>query len=164
MIKRAKNSYYKNVCVTHSKDQKKLFTIINKLLHKHHELSLPDCESDEELANNFSHFFSEKISLIRDSFDLSGRGTYTEPETAQHHLTFFPLASEEEISHTLLNYSVRSCGLDPVPTSLLKNCSTAIVPLFTNIINHSLESGIVPDNFKTAHVRPVLSNFLIIMY
>lgn len=31
-----------------------------------------------------------------------------------------------------------------------------IVPLFPNIINHSLESGIVPDNFKTTHIRAVL--------
>ncbi|KAJ8049803.1 hypothetical protein HOLleu_02710 [Holothuria leucospilota] len=57
LIKSAKLNYYKNLCATHSKDQKKLFNIINKLLHKRHEISLPDCESDEELANKFSHFF-----------------------------------------------------------------------------------------------------------
>ena len=85
------------------RESKKLFNIINKLLHKHHEISLPDCESDEELANKFSHFFSDKISRIRDGFDMSVNETYTEHDSAHHYLTDFSLASEDEVYEILSN-------------------------------------------------------------
>lgn len=111
---------------------------------------------DEELANNFIHFFSDKISQFRDGFDLSMSGTYAEPETVYHCLMDFTLASKDEIFNILCNSSVKFCELDPICILFERKCFSVIIPYATNIINHSLESRIVPDNLKIAHVHPLL--------
>ena len=52
----------------------------------------------------------------------------------------------------------KSCGLDPKPTPLMKQCLLKLVPVITKIINFSLLSGIVPDAFKHATVTRLLKN------
>ena len=51
---------------------------------------------------------------------------------------------------------ILSKRLHPLPTWLLKLCSSELVAVITAIINSSLESSTVPDAFKQAVVRPVL--------
>ena len=46
--------------------------------------------------------------------------------------------------------------LDPIPTSLTKECLSDLLPLITRIVNSSLCSGVVPPQFKQAVVTPVL--------
>ena len=48
--------------------------------------------------------------------------------------------------------------LDPVPSTLLKYILDLALPSITAIKNSSLQSGIVPDSFKEAVVRPLLKN------
>ena len=48
--------------------------------------------------------------------------------------------------------------LDPLPTSLLKECIEECLPIITDIINLSLRSGIFPDQFKHAIVSPLIKN------
>ena len=50
----------------------------------------------------------------------------------------------------------KSCDLDPIPTSVLSHCLDEIIPIVTSIMNNSLSSGIVPDCFKHALVKPLL--------
>uniref|UniRef100_A0A671VP79 Reverse transcriptase domain-containing protein n=1 Tax=Sparus aurata TaxID=8175 RepID=A0A671VP79_SPAAU len=49
-----------------------------------------------------------------------------------------------------------TCSLDPMPTTPVKSSLPAQCPLIMEIINSSLESGIVPSTFKTASVTPIL--------
>jgi hypothetical protein len=49
----------------------------------------------------------------------------------------------------------KSSGLDPIPTWLLKQ-SPPLIPALTNIVNHSLSTGVMPDTLKVAQVTPVL--------
>ena len=39
------------------------------------------------------------------------------------------------------SWVIRSCDLDPISTTLLKNCKIALLPTITNIINFSLSTG-----------------------
>ena len=48
------------------------------------------------------------------------------------------------------------CDLDPIPTSLLKLCSSFLVPTITNIINLSFSTGVCPDHFKSSLIVPHL--------
>ena len=48
------------------------------------------------------------------------------------------------------------CPLDPMPTSLVKQCSDELLPITTKIINSSLSAGHFPSSFKTAEVIPLL--------
>jgi hypothetical protein len=48
------------------------------------------------------------------------------------------------------------CDLDPIPTSLLKQCLSVLLPSITNIVNLSLSSGTFPDQFKHSVIKPLL--------
>ena len=49
-----------------------------------------------------------------------------------------------------------SCGLDPIPTSLLKEHISILLPIITKMINLSLETGEFPTEWKLAFVKPLL--------
>ena len=49
-----------------------------------------------------------------------------------------------------------SCWLDPVPTWLVKSCLDVLAPSITEMVNVSLLSGYVPENWRTAVVIPLL--------
>ena len=50
----------------------------------------------------------------------------------------------------------KTCSLDPVPTWLIKSCLDELCPVFTHIVNCSLETGSMPSVLKKAVVRPLL--------
>ena len=54
------------------------------------------------------------------------------------------------------NCSSSSCELDPIPTWLLKQCLPEVLPALTNIVNLSLENGLVPPDLKKAIVKLLL--------
>ena len=62
----------------------------------------------------------------------------------------------QEVEKLLMWSPAKSCGLDPVPTWLLKQHAECLVPIITNIVNISLADGVFPDHFKTAHVFPLI--------
>ena len=64
--------------------------------------------------------------------------------------------AEDDMRMLIANSKSTSCCLDPIPTHLLKSCSEPLIPVITNIINSSLESGIFPDSWKEAVVIPLL--------
>lgn len=52
--------------------------------------------------------------------------------------------------------SLTSCELDPVPASVFSQCLPQLLPVITDIVNTSLQTGSFPSAFKTAIVRPLL--------
>ena len=56
----------------------------------------------------------------------------------------------------ILLSSNASCRLDPVPTWLVKSCLDVLAPSITEMVNLSLLSGCVPENWRTAAVIPLL--------
>jgi len=58
-------------------------------------------------------------------------------------------------SHSSNSFS----DLDPIPTSLLKQCLFALLPTLTNTINLSLVSGTFPDQFKSCSAIPLLKKY-----
>src|SRR6218665_3854688 len=55
-------------------------------------------------------------------------------------LSTFQLTSETEIFHLLQSLPNKQCELDPIPTSLLKDCASILVPVITKIVNFSLST------------------------
>ena len=64
--------------------------------------------------------------------------------------------TDELIRELTLKSPTKSCMLDPIPTSLTKQCLDALVSSITFIVNASLSTGIVPPQFKQAIVTPLL--------
>ena len=50
----------------------------------------------------------------------------------------------------------KSCDLDPIPSPLFLGCLDKLTPVITDIINTSLISGVVPQCFKLALMKPLL--------
>ena len=77
------------------------------------------------------------------------------------HFSCTPLWGFESVTNeTVLSswnkiMSLKTCILDPIPTSLLFECSNEIVPLLTAIVNQSLSTGIFPSCMKAAMVKPL---------
>jgi hypothetical protein len=71
-------------------------------------------------------------------------------------LTQFQCLSDSEVLKLVEKSPTKSCKLDVIPTSLLKDLKQDMVPVLTKIVNQSLTSGIVPSALKNAIVTPVL--------
>ena len=62
----------------------------------------------------------------------------------------------DEISKLLSDSPETNCDLDPMPTSLLKQCSSVFLPTITIIIDLSLSTSIFPDQCKNCSIHPHL--------
>ena len=49
----------------------------------------------------------------------------------------------------------KSCGLDKIPTNILKDCNEIIAPYLTHIYNCSISTANFPDDWKIARVSPI---------
>ena len=137
------------------KTTKELFQTTDHLMRHQTSSSLPPGE-DKELCNQFLLTFNNKIDNIR---TFLGNDTPLpdehEPSTGNT-MTEFCYVTEEEITKCVKASSPKTCDLDPIPTSLLKEYTMELVPYITKIINESLATGVVPDIFKRAIVTPLL--------
>ena len=68
----------------------------------------------------------------------------------------FESISQDGIRRVIARAPTKSCTLDPMPTSLLKNSLDVVLPTITDIINPSLLTGVFPSTFKSAVVVPLL--------
>ena len=88
-------------------------------------------------------------------------------------MNVFERASKDENKNPILSSSSKSCDLDPIPISVLKNClDILITPIteifniskktstFPEIINISKKTSTFPKNFKEAHVRALLKKHI----
>ena len=111
-----------------------------------------------ELCIRFSAFFKAKVADIRANIVAST--VAVTPRTCSPFLNGSTLCSFDEVTTSALLAIISkskptSCSLDPIPTPLLKACSTTVVQLLTTLINKSLQTGEVPVHFKTAVVTPL---------
>ena len=70
-------------------------------------------------------------------------------------LTFDP-ATPAEIKKLIMTTKPTQCPLDPMPTTILKQCIDALLPVMTQIVNLSMEKGVMPSQLKKALVKPLL--------
>ena len=161
VIKTAQKDFYVNKLSENKHDFKKVFKIANKLLFRIEEMPLPPCEDKKTLANQFNSFFMTKIEKIMKT--LVPTNTHpsnpvyleSEIETAVILHEFMPITLDAT-KKLILSAAPKSCKLDPIPTSLLRNHIDVLAPVIQKIINISITNGIVPANMKEALIRPLL--------
>ena len=102
-------------------------------------------------------FFNQKIHNIHQHLHHNlPPPPQPEPPLPCHPFSSFLLPSLTDISDLIHKSKPTTCQLDPLPTTLVKSCSTSLLPLISAIIDSSLSSGVVPSAFKTAAVTPIL--------
>ena len=158
-IFKSKMDYYSSLVYPAESDSKTLFRTITRLLHRKAEKLFPVSSSAVDLANNFIHFFEEKIVNIRSNLGTPVipdffRTLDTSPLTCQ--LVNFAPPSNIELSNIANNIILKSCILDPLPATLLKQHFDLLLPIILKIVNLSLESGHFPSSLKTAVLSPLL--------
>ena len=164
-IRIAKLIYNKTLVSNCGRDQKKIFSVANKLLGKQSTNVYPREESDEQCANNFIQFFTKKVVKIHSELtdqrnellaqhpDILNQMTN---EPTSHQLQEFEQTSNPEIKNIVVALANKQCELDPLPTWLLKSIIDMIAPTITKIVNISLSTATMPSSLKTAIVRPIL--------
>ena len=154
-MSKTKNEYYTNMVSASQGDPRKLWSTMNKILHRTKVPSLPDHDNISSLAKSFGNYFKEKIEKIRLSFpDVTEIIPSTRTINAELHC--FRLLSEKEIHKIITSSPTKTCDLDPIPTFLLKQHLDILITPITSLVNLSLQSGTFPSDFKIAHVCPLL--------
>ena len=123
--------------------------------------TLPNEKDPEILAERFNNFFTAKIGKIMvglvptNSYPFEESYIETKPQTNLTFSEFSPL-TQEDARHLVKKSATKSHTLDSILTSLLKDHLDEFIPILTDIINSSLQSGTFPDDLKNAAVRPLL--------
>ncbi|WP_419601160.1 hypothetical protein, partial [Thiolapillus sp.] len=143
---------------------KELYRLTNNLLGKCTSTPLPSVYPTDQLPQAFSDFFVNKVRQIRDSIDRQvvhpPSHSLCERRFSGTPLCGFETVTQEAVLKCMKKMSPKTCVLDPIPTSLLFECSDQVVPLLTTIVNQSLATGIFPSCMKSAVVKPLLKKTL----
>ena len=163
VVSDAKSTFY-NFKVSTSSAVKELYRLTNNLLRKCTSTSLPSVYPTDQLPQVFSDFFVSKVRQIRDSIDRQvvhpPSHSLCERRFSGTPLCGFETVTQEAALRCMKKMSPKTCILDPIPTSLLFECSDQVVPLLTTIVNQSLATGIFTSCMKSVVVKPLLKKTL----
>ena len=154
---KAKSDYHTRMISNNPETPRHLWNCINQILHILHAPSLPKHVSLKPLCDSFYDYFRDTVRLIRSTFsDHASNRVNVDPPLINSPLAAFTHATVEEVRKIIMSSPNKSCDLDPLHTTLLKACLDSLVNPITNIINTSLCSGMLPDDFKQVQVSPLL--------
>ena len=83
---------------------------------------------------------------------------YEETEDCRPSWKDFAIVSEEEIVSVIKSMSNKHCDLDPLPTSVVKECVRELAPVLTAMVNQSLQKSTVAESLQKALVFPTIKN------
>ena len=124
----------------------------------------PPCENDCILADEFATFFATNIDTLHndllvkkkaliDSTECVTDEVLTMSSTKFSTFTEMKLDDIRELAATVFS---KSCVLDPLQSSIIKQCTDLLLPTITNIVNLSLREGCMPTCLKSAVLSPLL--------
>ena len=140
------------------------FIITKNIMGDTGTTDMPSFVSPGALAQRFSDHFIDKVRHIRqgmcdrdDNHSSVTRAALSDDVCFDGVplINFMPI-TESDVERLVAVAPCKTCELDPIPTWLLKQCSSELVPLITTIINASLTKSVVPPDFKRAVIRPLL--------
>ena len=131
---------------------------MNKLLKSNSLNKFPSLISSEKLPDEFANFFKTKIDNIHKSLQSNSNICHNE-NIAFDGIPFdqFVLVSPDLIRVLIQSLNSTTCTLDPISTSVLKQCSSGVTCSIASIVNKSLESSTVPPDLKKAIISPLLT-------
>ena len=105
-------------------NQENLFKVMNLILNRKVDSPFPCHDSDQELADDFGHFFVEKISNIDQKVNqavcyLTETRPISESRMFHTKLSCFTPLLTRDVCQLMKEAPNKSCQLDPLPTWLL---------------------------------------------
>ena len=156
VIDQEKRNHYQSIIAENHGNTKQLFSVVHLLLGKSKTTPLLSDKSASELCSLFGDFFVEKISKIRNSIPTESNDDNPEVPACSSTMAFFETVAVEEITKLVTSMTNKSCELDPMPTSFVKEAIGTLAPIITDIVNGSLTSGVFPSCYNEALVTPLL--------
>ena len=157
-LDKAKVSYLNTEIESHKGNSKYLFQLVTDLTGNIIENKMPHTDEDETpLEEKFADFFINKIQTIRndlEDFPLFD-ATKIERNYDTSELIQFDEVSTPDVLNEINKLECKSCELDSMPTKFIKSHTDIFLESITTIINMSLQSGIFPESWKTAILRPL---------
>ena len=110
-----------------------------------------------EACEEHALFFNNKITSIRASIisdvNADGLRKHCKKDATMGNFTCITLV---DLCKTVTECNSSTSCIDPVPTAFFKRVFDSVSSHVLKIINTSLQTGIFPDAFKTAVVKPLL--------
>ena len=156
LIDQEKRNHYQSIIAENHGNTKQLFSVVHLRPGKSKTTPLPSDKSASELCSLFGDFFVEKISKIRNFIPTKSNDDNPEVPECSSTMALFETVSVEEITKLVTSMTNKSCELDPLPTSFVKEAIGTLAPIITDIVNGSLTSGVFPYCYKEALVTPLL--------
>ena len=156
-----KKEYFKNMVENSKGNPRTLWQLVNRNLDRKQSNPLPDYTDDlPKLAADFNTYFTSKIDNIRkdmdhDRFTLPSDSSAEAPES--YHLSTFEPATLDELKEIIDEFGIKCSPSDILPTTLLKENISILLPLLLQIVNASLSQGSM-DGVKLADIVPLLKS------
>ena len=144
-------------------NSRQLFDVTKRLLEKPSTTNLMETEDPAGLANSFASFFADKVEKIRSditsdrSMCVNGDKSLEFDNLFQgSSVKYFRPPDVSEVISVIRKSPSKCCSLDPLPTWLVKECLSSLSSPITEIIQTSMQTGVVPPEFKQALITPIL--------
>ena len=109
------------------------------------------------ITGDFNAFFIGKIQGLRMEL-MNPSSDYRDEKQRILHCEFpqFTLPSNKSMKNVISSFSNKTCSLDPIPTHVIKDNISSVLPMVSGIVRQSFSNGIFPTSLKTSLVRPKL--------
>ena len=151
----ARRAYFSKIISESKNNSRILFSTIDRLLNPAPSTDFLSHASTSK-CEDFARFFNNKITTIRASIPKNPAHPFIQPQENWATMCNFNSISSTDLCEIVTQSKPSSCCLDPVPSPLFKRVFNNISNSVLKIINTSLETGICPEAFKTAVVKPLL--------
>ena len=149
LLDKAERRYCHTQLHDSSHNLKKIFRICDGILGRKQDLPLPPGYTEEEQAERFNKFFITKIINIQENVKANHpQSIIAEDNKIPPSFTQFREMSVHDIIKLTNQSPSKSCELDPIPTTILKEVLLSIGPLFTSIVNESIQTGVLSARSK----------------
>ena len=148
-------TYYSNLIETSSMNQNSLFNIVNNLLDKTKDISLPSHSEPTELANKFNTFYSDKVLKIRSVIPVVNTKASESNLFSGEPLEHLEVTTLQELKQIINDSCIKTSVDDPLPARLLKSILDDILPFLCILVNKSLTEGSM-DSVKQSLIIPLL--------
>jgi hypothetical protein len=131
---------------------------VGSLLNSNLPASLPTDLPFKEMPQAFCNFFHGKVHRIRSELDNDAEQPDMEEASSPPELNVFLECEPADVKKIIQQSAPKTCMLDPIPTTLLKDprVLACTLPTITLILNRSIQSGKFPSCLKRALVTPAL--------
>lgn len=126
--------------------------------HKNIELKSQNTviKCPHSIANSFNEYFSSVSRSLPNNAEAGEPRGRPNPTPSVNSI-FLQSVTEQEVHKIIQNLpSKYTCGIDEIPSLLVKICNDELTPPITLLINQSFDKSCFPDKLKIAAIKPIL--------